>query len=137
MRPALLGRPSRGASARHVALSRPPLPSVLPHPPPAGHPHPQVALTEQLVQEVWSGPAAVVLNPSWSGAPREYEAVVRSFEVAYSFLPISVKVGGRSWGWPLSGGALACGRPAEALERGARSRERVASYRACLVLPGR
>ncbi len=57
-----------------------------------------VALVEQLVQEVWSGPCAVVLNPTWhEGLPREYEAVVRSFEVAYSFTPISIKglVGGQ------------------------------------------
>jgi hypothetical protein len=45
------------------------------------------------VQEVWSGPCAVALNPSWGeGVPREYEAVVRSFEVAYSFMPVAIKV---------------------------------------------
>jgi len=57
-----------------------------------------VALVEQLVQEVWAGPCAVVLNPTWhDGLPREFDAVVRSFEVAYSFMPISVKglVGGQ------------------------------------------
>lgn len=56
-------------------------------------PFTQVALVEQLVQEVWSGPCAVVLNPGWGDViPKEYEAAVRSFEVAYSFLPISIKV---------------------------------------------
>ncbi|KIY97141.1 hypothetical protein MNEG_10820 [Monoraphidium neglectum] len=58
----------------------------------------EVALVEQLVQEVWSGPCAVALNPSWGeGVPREYEAVVRSFEVAYSFMPVAIKglVGGQ------------------------------------------
>lgn len=47
------------------------------------------------MQDVWSGPAAVVLNPGWGeGVPKEFEAVVRSFEVAYSFLPINIKVRG-------------------------------------------
>jgi hypothetical protein len=53
---------------------------------------------EQLLEEVWVGPAAAALNPTWqSGAPGQYQALVDSFNAVYSFLPISLQVGAR-WG---------------------------------------
>ncbi len=56
----------------------------------------QVALLEQLVEEAWTGPYLLVLNPTWSvtGAtvPKDYQQLVESFEVVYSFLPISIQV---------------------------------------------
>ena len=58
----------------------------------------EVALVEQLLEEAWAGPAAVLLNPGWQQAgagaaavPKEFEALARSFEVAYSFQPIAVQ----------------------------------------------
>lgn len=46
---------------------------------------PQVALVDQLLDEVWSGPWAVVLNPTWfEGLPGQYTALVDSWEAAYS-----------------------------------------------------
>ena len=62
----------------------------------------QVALLEQLVDEVWSGPAVLVLNPGWSqsqsqggglaAVPKGYAALVDSFDVVYSFLPCAIQV---------------------------------------------
>lgn len=58
---------------------------------------PQVALVEQLLDEVWAGPAAVVLNPEWGGqgvtVPEQYRPLVDSVEVAYCFLPVAISVG--------------------------------------------
>ncbi|EFJ50051.1 hypothetical protein VOLCADRAFT_104003 [Volvox carteri f. nagariensis] len=54
-----------------------------------------VALVEQLLDDVWVGPAAVVLNPQWSqqGAvlPAEYQRVAESIAVVYSFLPCAIQ----------------------------------------------
>lgn len=56
-----------------------------------------VALLEQLVDEVWSGPAVLVLNPGWSqgdglaAVPRGYAGLVDSFDVVYSFLPCAIQ----------------------------------------------
>eukprot|EP00877_Chromochloris_zofingiensis_P014443 jgi/Chrzof1/9252/UNPLg00219.t1 len=52
-----------------------------------------VALVEQLVDEVWSGPFVLLLNPTWQTAaiPAQYTEVADSFLVVYSFLPISIK----------------------------------------------
>lgn len=54
----------------------------------------QVALVEQLVEEVWQGPAAITLNPEWSAVPVpvQYKSVRDSFQVVYSFLPVSIQV---------------------------------------------
>jgi hypothetical protein len=54
----------------------------------------QVALVEQLLDEVWSGPWALSLNPDWhTNTPAAYQQLVDSFEAAYSFLPIATQVG--------------------------------------------
>jgi hypothetical protein len=54
----------------------------------------QVALVEQLLDEVWSGPWALTLNPGWhSNTPAAYQGLVNSFEAAYSFMPIATQVG--------------------------------------------
>ncbi|GLC36602.1 hypothetical protein PLESTM_000470200 [Pleodorina starrii] len=54
-----------------------------------------VALVEQLLDEVWVGPAAVVLNPQWSQQgvtlPSEYAGVGESIQVVYSFLPCAIQ----------------------------------------------
>ncbi|KAG2482133.1 hypothetical protein HYH03_018919 [Edaphochlamys debaryana] len=54
-----------------------------------------VALMEQLLDEVWAGPAAVVLNPEWAQqgkqVPPEYAAVVGSVDVVYAFLPCAIQ----------------------------------------------
>lgn len=53
----------------------------------------QVALVEQLLEEVAAGPLALVLSPSWStGVPEQYQPLVDSFTVAYSFLPVALQV---------------------------------------------
>lgn len=54
----------------------------------------QVALVEQLVDDVWSGPCAVLLNAEWSAAavPQQYQATAASFEMLYCFMPVAVKV---------------------------------------------
>ncbi len=50
---------------------------------------------EQLLEEVAAGPLALVLSPSWStGVPEQYQPLVDSFTVAYSFLPVAIQVGG-------------------------------------------
>jgi hypothetical protein len=55
-----------------------------------------VALVEQLLEEVWVGPAAAALNPTWqAGSPGQYQGLVDSFNAVYSFLPISLQVRGR------------------------------------------
>ncbi|GIL93576.1 hypothetical protein Vretifemale_20989 [Volvox reticuliferus] len=55
-----------------------------------------VALVEQLLDEVWVGPAAVILNPQWAQQgitlPTEYQRVVESIAIVYSFLPCAVQV---------------------------------------------
>ncbi len=50
---------------------------------------------EQLLEEVWSGEFVLLLNPGWntSNVPQQYAALVDSFQVVYSFLPISIQVG--------------------------------------------
>jgi hypothetical protein len=54
----------------------------------------QVALVEQLLDEVWAGPWALTVNPDWhSNTPAAYQELVNSFEAAYSFLPIATQVG--------------------------------------------
>jgi hypothetical protein len=55
----------------------------------------QVALVEQLLEEVWQGEVAVLLNSRWSASevPADYKAVVESFEVVFSFLPVAIQVG--------------------------------------------
>ncbi|GFR49679.1 hypothetical protein Agub_g11827, partial [Astrephomene gubernaculifera] len=65
-----------------------------------------VALVEQLLEEVWSGPAAVLLNPQWGqlqgGAggqgqsappqlPPEYQRLAESVEVRYSLLLCAIQ----------------------------------------------
>lgn len=51
-----------------------------------------VALVEQLLDEVWSGPWALTLNPGWhSNTPAAYQGLVNSFEAAYSFMPIATQ----------------------------------------------
>ncbi|GIL93574.1 hypothetical protein Vretimale_19992 [Volvox reticuliferus] len=54
-----------------------------------------VALVEQLLDEVWVGPAAVILNPQWAQQgitlPTEYQRVVESIAIVYSFLPCAVQ----------------------------------------------
>ncbi|KAG2445463.1 hypothetical protein HXX76_000081 [Chlamydomonas incerta] len=55
-----------------------------------------VALVEQLLDEVWAGPAALVINPGWGqqGAapvPAEYARAVDSISVVYSFLPCAIQ----------------------------------------------
>jgi hypothetical protein len=53
----------------------------------------QVALVEQLLDEVWSGPFVVVVNPTWlQGTPQQYQRLVESFDPVYSFLPIALQV---------------------------------------------
>lgn len=54
----------------------------------------QVALVEQLLEEVWSGPAAVLLNADWAtGLPAQYRPMADAFQMLYCFFPVSVKVG--------------------------------------------
>lgn len=53
----------------------------------------QVALVEQLLDEVWGGPWALVVNPGWhANTPAAYSGLVDSFEAAYSFMPIATQV---------------------------------------------
>jgi hypothetical protein len=65
-----------------------------------------VALVEQLIDEVWapassssslpsSSPPVVVVNPGWAerggpAVPRGFERLVDSFDVAYSFCPVAI-----------------------------------------------
>ncbi len=64
-----------------------------------------MALVEQLLDEVWAGPAALVINPGWGqqGAapvPDEYGRVLDSINVVYSFLPCAIQVRRRAEeGW--------------------------------------
>ncbi|PNW79845.1 hypothetical protein CHLRE_08g369000v5 [Chlamydomonas reinhardtii] len=81
-----------------------------------------VALVEQLLDEVWAGPAALVINPGWGqqGAapvPAEYARAVDSISVVYSFLPCAIQgLLGPKEGAVLrtvdAGGGGAAGRPA-------------------------
>jgi hypothetical protein len=65
----------------------------------------QVALVEQLLDEVWSGPWALTVNPDWhTNTPAAYQQLVNSFEAAYSFLPIATQVGAL---WALAAGCCA------------------------------
>ncbi|KAF6257364.1 hypothetical protein COO60DRAFT_1461188 [Scenedesmus sp. NREL 46B-D3] len=51
-----------------------------------------VALVEQLLDEVWVGPWALTVNPDWhTNTPAAYQGLVASFEAAYSFLPIATQ----------------------------------------------
>ncbi|WIA23209.1 hypothetical protein OEZ86_010097 [Tetradesmus obliquus] len=51
-----------------------------------------VALVEQLLDEVWGGPWALVVNPGWhANTPAAYSGLVDSFEAAYSFMPIATQ----------------------------------------------
>ncbi|PNG99212.1 hypothetical protein TSOC_015016, partial [Tetrabaena socialis] len=74
-----------------------------------------VALVEQLLDEVWVGPAAVILNPQWAqqgpagaaATPAEFERLVGSIAVLYSFLPCAIQaaltllvVGRKRWSPP-------------------------------------
>lgn len=54
----------------------------------------QVALVEQLVDEVWQGPSAITLNAEWASlpVPAQYKTVRDSFQVVYSFLPVAIQV---------------------------------------------
>ncbi len=53
---------------------------------------------EQLLDEVAAGPLALVLNPSWStGVPEQFQALVDTFLVVYSFLPVAIQVGWCCW----------------------------------------
>lgn len=57
--------------------------------------HPsKVALVEQLLTEVWSGPGTVLLNPEFPAAavPEPYRHVSESVLVTWSFLPLMVSV---------------------------------------------
>jgi hypothetical protein len=57
-----------------------------------------VALVDQLLDEVWAGPWAVVLNPTWfEGVPQQYAALVDSWEAAYSLTITATQVWG-TWG---------------------------------------
>jgi len=50
-----------------------------------------VALVEQLLDEVWSGPFVIAINPTWTqGTPQQYQQLVDSFDAVYSFLPIAL-----------------------------------------------
>lgn len=79
------------------------------HPPPPGcrtlvlsasPPFLQVALVDQLLDEVWAGPWAVALNPGWYGGdvPPQYKELVASWEAAYSLMITATKVGGKRAG---------------------------------------
>eukprot|EP00878_Enallax_costatus_P033586 GHUV01037117.1.p1 GENE.GHUV01037117.1~~GHUV01037117.1.p1 ORF type:complete len:338 (+),score=109.67 GHUV01037117.1:124-1137(+) len=51
-----------------------------------------VALVEQLLDEVWSGPWALLVNPSWHvNTPAQYQPLVGSFNTVYSFMPIATQ----------------------------------------------
>jgi hypothetical protein len=61
--------------------------------------HTQVALVEQLVDEVWGGPWALALNPGWWGSadgggapPPQYAPLVDSWEAAYSLTITATQV---------------------------------------------
>lgn len=94
-----------GGAASGVWVAQPaapPQPTLRPHPNITHTGHvltTQVALVEQLLDDVWRGPAAVLLNPGWAAAgpagrvPDEYASVVASVGVAYSFLPCAIQVG--------------------------------------------
>ena len=51
---------------------------------------------EQLLDEVWQGEVAVLLNARWraSEVPADFKLVVESFDVVFSFLPVAIQVGG-------------------------------------------
>lgn len=54
---------------------------------------PQVALVEQLLDDVWCGPWALLLNPTWHNTtPTLYQPLVDSFNTLYSFMPIATQV---------------------------------------------
>jgi hypothetical protein len=56
---------------------------------------------DQLLEEVWSGPWAVVLNPTWfSDVPQQYSDMVNSWEAAYSLMITATQV---RWGDGLAG----------------------------------
>ena len=66
------------------------------------------------MDEVWSGPAVLALNPSWADPPgtlsEHFRQLVDSFVVAYSFMPVSVKVSRQQavcvcegWSWACRG----------------------------------
>jgi hypothetical protein len=62
----------------------------------------QVALVEQLLEEAWQGPWAAVLNPGWFSAdaaavPQPYQALVASWEAAYSLTITATQVCVRVW----------------------------------------
>lgn len=61
-----------------------------------------MALVDQLLDEVWSGPWAVVLNPTWfEGVPQQYADLVDSWEAAYSLTITATQVRthvGGGWG---------------------------------------
>ncbi|MEW5307292.1 MAG: hypothetical protein WDW36_009699 [Sanguina aurantia] len=52
-----------------------------------------VALVEQLVDDVWQGPSAITLNAEWASlpVPAQYKGIRDSFQVVYSFLPVSIQ----------------------------------------------
>ncbi|MEW5309438.1 MAG: hypothetical protein WDW38_001327 [Sanguina aurantia] len=52
-----------------------------------------IALVEQLVDDVWQGPSAITLNAEWASlpVPAQYKTIRDSFQVVYSFLPVSIQ----------------------------------------------
>lgn len=62
---------------------------------PCAHLH-QVALCEQLLQEVWAGPAAVIVNSEFASIPSsslsaELQPFLASLKTVWSFQPVAVK----------------------------------------------
>jgi hypothetical protein len=69
----------------------------------------QVALVEQLLDEVWAGPWALAVNPGWhANTPAAYQGLVNSFEAAYSFMPIATQVGADAASQPFSAVCNSC-----------------------------
>ena len=52
-----------------------------------------VALVEQLVSEVATGSTCILVNCDFRGAPLEYQSLVDSINVVWSFLPVEFSLG--------------------------------------------